>query len=115
MNHRFFVSFCFGQSVSAKSIFSLASVKMRFGVFLCVVFPPHCGNSIIFKAGGEAKQPGPVSHTAKKKKKKHTLEKKIKVLPLRHTMRDDDDDDDDHADDVNLHFKLTACAITQSC
>lgn len=44
------------------------------------------------------------------KQKKHTpWEKKVKVLPLRHTVRDDD-----HTDDVNLHLKLTACVITLS-
>lgn len=75
MNHLFFVSFCFGQSVSAKGIFSLASVKIPFVFFcacVCGVFLPRCGNSFLFKAGGEAKQPGPVSQT----KKTHTLGKK---------------------------------------
>lgn len=109
MNHLFFVSFCFGQSVSAKGIFSLASVKIPFVFFcacVCGVFPPRCGNSFLFKAGGEAKQPGPVSQT---KKNTHLGKKKVKVLPLRHTVRDDD-----HTDDVNLHLKLTACVITLS-
>lgn len=115
MNHLFFVSFCFGQSVSAKGIFSLASVKIPFVFFVRVFvefFPLAVEILFFLKQAARPSSQGQY-HTRLKKKKKNTpwKKKKIKVLPLRHTMRDDDDD---HTDDVNLHLKLTACAITQS-
>lgn len=63
-------------SLLAQKVF-LASRPWKYLLYffcacVCGVFPPRCGNSFLFKAGGEAKQPGPVSQT----KKTHTLGKK---------------------------------------
>lgn len=67
-------------SLLAQKVF-LASRPWKYLLYFFVrVFvefpPPRCGNSFLFKAGGEAKQPGPVSQT----KKTHTLEKKSRFF-----------------------------------